>query len=321
MGKVGVILVNYNGLEDTIACINSIYKSNYIDYEIIVVDNNSTDCPDSLNSYSNVTLIKLDKNVGFGVANNIGAKVAIENGADYIFCLNNDTEISSGLISLFVREIEEKEVLTCSTYYYSNKSELWYGGGEISKIRGTCRQKKYKSDRYVSFICGCCMFFSVETFKDIGLFEPEYKNPLAYMRDLNAVVENGYDVIHIHKNSAAVILPFIVVHKHKDIRVFVHSHNTRPSVNGITKALHVLNKGILWNSSNEHFACSEVAGKWLYGSGKTFTVLKNGIVTQKYRFNPDARDNKRKELNIPNTGFVVGNIGRFTEQKNQKKAG
>ena len=68
MGKVGVILVNYNGLEDTIACINSIYKSNYIDYEIIVVDNNSTDCPDSLNSYSNVTLIKLDKNVGFGVA-------------------------------------------------------------------------------------------------------------------------------------------------------------------------------------------------------------------------------------------------------------
>ena len=67
-----------------------------------------------------------------------------------------------------------------------------------------------------------------------------YKNPLAYMHDLNAVIENGYDVIHIHKNSAAVILPFIVAHKHKNIRVFVHSHNTRPSVNGISKTLHMI---------------------------------------------------------------------------------
>lgn len=146
-----------------------------------------------------------------------------------------------------------------------------------------------------------------------------YKNPLAYMHDLNAVIENGYDVIHIHKNSAAVILPFIVAHKHKNIRVFVHSHNTRPSVSGISKALHMLNKGILWKYSNEHYACSEVAGEWLYGSNKEFTVLKNGIITQKYRYNSDLRDSKRKELNIPNTSFVVGNIGRFTEQKNQKR--
>lgn len=146
-----------------------------------------------------------------------------------------------------------------------------------------------------------------------------YRKPLAYMHILTAVIENGYNVIHIHKNSAAIILPFIVAHRHKNLRIFVHSHNTRPSVGGLSKVLHTLNKGILWNFSNEHFACSEVAGEWLYGFNKKFTVLKNGIITKDYKYNPYLRDSKREELHIPSDGFVVGNIGRFTEQKNQKR--
>ena len=146
-----------------------------------------------------------------------------------------------------------------------------------------------------------------------------YNNPLAYMRDLDTVIENGYDVIHIHKNSAAMILPFLVTHKHKNVRVFVHSHNTSPSIGGLSKVLHTLNRGILWKYSNEHFACSEVAGQWLYGTNKEFTVLKNGIITENYRFNSDLRNSKRKELCIPEGSFVIGNVGRFTEQKNQKR--
>lgn len=142
-----------------------------------------------------------------------------------------------------------------------------------------------------------------------------YKKPLTYMRDLNTVIENGYDVIHVHKNSAAVILPFIVAHKHKNIRVFVHSHNTRPSVNGISKALHMLNKGILWRYSDEHFACSEVAGKWLYGN-KKFTIIRNGIVAEKFRFTDSQRIKKRNELSLEEDSFVIGHVGRFTYQKN-----
>lgn len=201
MGKIGIILVNYNGLEDTIECINSIYKSTYKDYEIIVVDNNSEKCPTILETYTNVTLVKLNENVGFGIANNIGAEKAINHGAQYILCLNNDTEISMGLLSMFVNEIKEKEVLTCATYYYSNKKELWYGGGEISKIRGTCRQKQYTKERYVSFICGCCMFFSAETYDEIGLFEPEY---FMYCEDSDyslKLILNGYQIRYLVKES------------------------------------------------------------------------------------------------------------------------
>ena len=146
-----------------------------------------------------------------------------------------------------------------------------------------------------------------------------YKNPLAYMRDLNAVIEYGYDIIHIHKNSAAVILPFIVAHKHKNIRVFVHSHNTSPSIGGATQLLHILNRNILWKYSDEHFACSQIAGEWLYGKNKTFTVLKNGINTNAYKYDLQRRMAKRKELGIAENIFAIGNVGRFTEQKNQKR--
>ncbi len=146
-----------------------------------------------------------------------------------------------------------------------------------------------------------------------------YRNPLAYMKDLNGVIQKGYDVVHIHKNSAAIIFPFIVAHKYKSVKVFVHSHNTSPSIGRITKILHELNKRILWRYSDKHFACSEAAGQWLYGEHREFIVLKNGILTEHYRFNQGVRNQKRTELGISDDTFVIGNVGRFTEQKNQKR--
>ena len=145
-----------------------------------------------------------------------------------------------------------------------------------------------------------------------------YDHPLKYMKDLDKVLADGnYDVVHIHKNSAAIILPFLVTRKHKDVKVFVHSHNTQPSVNGLASLLHKLNKRFLYNSADEHLACSKVAGEWLYGKSSNFGVLRNGIITNKYRFDENKRKAKRKELNIPEDAFVLGNVGRFAEQKNQ----
>ena len=147
-----------------------------------------------------------------------------------------------------------------------------------------------------------------------------FKNPFKYMNDLKQIIKNGeYDIIHIHKNSAANILPFCVTNKFKNIKVFVHSHNTKPSVSGFASVLHNINRKFLYDSADEHFACSKVAGKWLYVKKGEFKVLRNGIITIRYRFDIDKRKAKRQELNITNDALVVGNIGRFTEQKNQKR--
>lgn len=145
-------------------------------------------------------------------------------------------------------------------------------------------------------------------------------HPFSYMRDLENIIKNGnYNIVHIHKNSCANILPFFVTNKFKDLKVYVHSHNTQPSKGNISKVLHFINREFVWKSCDEHFACSEVAGKWLYGEEKEFIVLKNGIITDNYLFNENERNLKREELGITKDTFVIGNVGRFTEQKNQKR--
>ena len=85
--KIFVIIVTYNGLKWIDKCISSCNK-----YPIIVVDNNSSDQTVKYiqDNFPHVKLIKSNKNLGFGAANNIGIKYALKNKADYVFLLNQD---------------------------------------------------------------------------------------------------------------------------------------------------------------------------------------------------------------------------------------
>ena len=89
---ISIILVNYNGADVLIDCLNSLEKFIPRDNcELIVVDNNSQDNSlDILNDkFPHIKLIKLPKNVGFGAGNNAGAKVA---KGEFLFLLNTDDD-------------------------------------------------------------------------------------------------------------------------------------------------------------------------------------------------------------------------------------
>lgn len=95
--KLSIIIVNYNGQRYLHKCINSIYKScKSIDYEIVIVDNNSQDnSVDFIKSeYPDTTLIESDKNLGFAKGNNLGVK---KSKGEYILLLNNDTILLNDL--------------------------------------------------------------------------------------------------------------------------------------------------------------------------------------------------------------------------------
>lgn len=146
----------------------------------------------------------------------------------------------------------------------------------------------------------------------------QYNNLFHYMNDIDEILKKGYDIVHVHKNSAANILPFYVFLKYPYLKVVVHSHNTSPSVGGVSKFLHYMNRSLLWNFADSHLACSNLAGEWLYGKGKKYDVIRNGVETQRYLFSKDNYRLIRKEFNIPDGAYVIGHIGRFTEQKNQR---
>jgi len=101
---ISIIIVNFNGKKYLKNCFDSFKNVDYKNYEIIFVDNNSTD--DSINfvkiNYPNVRILKLDKNYGFAFANNLGAKKA---KGDLLLFLNNDTEVSSNFMSELVKAV------------------------------------------------------------------------------------------------------------------------------------------------------------------------------------------------------------------------
>ena len=102
--KVSLIILNWNGKEDTIACLESLQKLSYPHVDIILVDNGSTDATVPLiqERFPYVHCIPLPDNLGFAGGNNPGIQYALKKGADYILLLNNDTLVAPDLIESFL---------------------------------------------------------------------------------------------------------------------------------------------------------------------------------------------------------------------------
>lgn len=101
--KVFVVVVTYNGLKWVDSCFSSLRNST-IPLQTIVVDNGSTD--DTLKlvekNFPEVHIVKTGKNLGFGKANNVGMEIAYQQGADYVFLLNQDAWIEPDAVEALV---------------------------------------------------------------------------------------------------------------------------------------------------------------------------------------------------------------------------
>lgn len=97
---ISIIIVNYNTKDETSTCIESIFeKTTGIDFEVILVDNDSCDGSKELFSSNNrITFIETGNNLGFGKANNVGLQVA---QGKYVFFLNSDTYLYNNAIKQF----------------------------------------------------------------------------------------------------------------------------------------------------------------------------------------------------------------------------
>lgn len=138
------------------------------------------------------------------------------------------------------------------------------------------------------------------------------RHPLAYMVALRQVIkENRYKIVHIHQNSASMAMDGFVSKMCGVPVVIGHSHNTRCNV----MWQHYLFKQFVNHVLTHRFACSEAAGKWIFGNRKDVVVVNNAIDSKKYHFNQELRERKRSELGLQEK-FVVGFVGRLHEQKN-----
>lgn len=144
------------------------------------------------------------------------------------------------------------------------------------------------------------------------------KNPFKYYRQLFKLIkENGYDTIHVNMLSMANIIPIIVAKRLKIKNIIIHSHNTSTPHGLIRKVMDKLNKKIAINAATHLVACSKLAGDWMFGNKKDFSVVNNAIDLDKYKYDLQIRNKIRDELHVQDK-FVIGNIARFSEQKNHE---
>jgi hypothetical protein len=131
--KVFIIILNWNGLKDTLECLESVYKLDYQNFEVIVVDNGSTDNSVAVirENYPEVIMIENKENLGYTGGNNIGMRYASNNGADYVWLLNNDTVVMPDTLSKLIDTAEsdpEIGLISPIIYYYDEPEKIQYCG-------------------------------------------------------------------------------------------------------------------------------------------------------------------------------------------------
>ncbi len=203
--KVYIILINYNGYNDTIECVDSLKVITQTKFKIIVVDNKSTD-----NSFErlkrnldkDVILIEAESNNGFSAGNNIGIKYAMEHGAKYVLLLNNDTIINEDFLTPML-EFSKKNnncgCISCRINYNDERNKIWYDGGNFNYY--FCRTdhnnfnkeySKYTGFNETKFVSGCCMLLPINVIEKIGLMDERY---FLYVEDTEyclRIKQNGY---------------------------------------------------------------------------------------------------------------------------------
>jgi len=186
--KVSIIILNWNGKEDTLECLESVQRIDYPNFDTIVVDNGSSDQSVIAiqKEFPEVKVIETGKNLGYAGGNNVGIRYALENGADYILILNNDTIVDSQLFKAFINaatKIHEDAILSAKIYYFNDRKKIWYAGGQ--QIKQTARfkhvgigcndnDKDYKTIMETDYASGCALFTNASVFRNIGLFDEKY---------------------------------------------------------------------------------------------------------------------------------------------------
>lgn len=219
--SLAIVIVNYNGVDDTLECVDSIKQECILDNEIIIVDNNSNIFNKNklIENQSLYTLILNKKNQGFSCANNIGIKYAMKKGYENILLINNDTIITKNSIEIMLEKLNSDSnlgIVGCTILYNDYKDLIWFDGGNINwnKFLGEHEnmKKKYNHESRscnVSFLSGCCMLIKSKVFEEVGLLPEEY---FMYFEDVDfcaMVLEFGYklfvckEAVIYHKVSAA----------------------------------------------------------------------------------------------------------------------
>lgn len=215
--RVACVVVNWNGWRDTIECLNSLQDQDYDAFEVIVVDNGSTNdsVPRIMEAHPWITLIETGRNLGFPSGCNAGTRRALQNGAEYIWLLNNDTVAPPGTLGKLMGTAfahPEAGAIGAALYYMHDPQRVQaWGGGRINLWTGYVTHFVGPADfrDNNTYLTGASVLLSRRVCEEVGLF---YEGFFMYCDDSDLGIRlhrAGYSLIVaqdtaiLHKEGAS----------------------------------------------------------------------------------------------------------------------
>jgi len=176
--KVFTIIVTYNGMKWLKRCLDSL-RSSTVPTIPVIIDNNSGDKSVRFikDNYPEAVVFQQNKNIGFGQANNVGIRYALENGADFVLLLNQDAYLEKDALGLMIKECDDNSLIS-PIQMNGNGSALDFGFKNDTLLKSDnsyfddliCNnlKTKYKTGE----TCAACWLLSKKVIEKIGGFNP-----------------------------------------------------------------------------------------------------------------------------------------------------
>jgi GT2 family glycosyltransferase len=279
--KVVVVILNWNGLPDTLQCLESVVRIDYPNFATVVVDNGShvDPRPEIETRFPQVPCIRLPRNLGYAGGNNVGIRYALDLGADYVFILNNDTIVEPNVLRAAVAVAESDPRIAAvgvKILAWEDPTRIWVAYGHVTYRQGLVRlvgyywpdDFRFTRVRDVDWVPGTAMLLRRQALLDIGLFDDEY---FAYHEDVDwctSARKAGYRIVFAPEGRI-----FHKGHGSSGGRRFV---SLRQYLAGRNMVLFVRKHGTPWQKAK--FVCFQLATLPLQYLRRSLTGEQEGVV-------------------------------------------
>jgi GT2 family glycosyltransferase len=173
--RVAIVVLNWNGWRDTLACIASLQALDSTDFNIVLVDNGSADgsVEQFQRALPDTELLQTGANLGFGGGCNVGIRHALAGGAEYVWLVNSDATVDPGALSALVRFADRNPALGAvgSVLFDADsptRIQLW-GGGRVNLWLG--RSNHRLGPGRIDFVSGASLLLRCAALEQVGLFD------------------------------------------------------------------------------------------------------------------------------------------------------
>lgn len=182
---VSIVIPTHNRLDETLDCVNSLERMTYSNFEIIVIDDGSTDGTAEVlkHEHPDVKVLLGDGNLWWSGSTNLGIRESLKRNCDYILTLNQDSVVDPPMLSTMVRASQENAMalIGAKVYYHHQPNKIWFAGGKVrGKIwnlyvvgHGEEDRGQYDVPMEIDWLTGMGMLIKSSVFEKVGLMDEQ----------------------------------------------------------------------------------------------------------------------------------------------------